>query len=60
MIGWGWVTRNEWGRWRKESIWTLIGRSALLLLRGALATLVIVAAILGVDALIGLATGELP
>src|SRR6266851_3898932 len=31
MIPWAWVTRNEWGRWRKQGLLVALGRSALVL-----------------------------
>lgn len=58
MLGWCWVTRHAWSRWRNESILHLIGKSAALLLVGLAAALAVGAVILGVDALIGLAAGE--
>jgi hypothetical protein len=57
MLGWCWVTRHTWGRWRNESTLHLIGKSAALLLVGLAASLAVIAVILGVDALIGLAAG---
>lgn len=57
MLGWCWVTRHAWGRWRNESTLHLIGKSAALLLVGLAASLAVIAVIVGVDALIGLAAG---
>jgi hypothetical protein len=57
MIGWCWVTRQEWARWRLESTFRLLWKSAALLLIGLLAACSIWAAIVGVDQLIGLVAG---
>lgn len=58
MIGWCWVTRHAWDRWRDESIWRLVAKTTALLLMGVLAALAVGAVIVGVDELIGLAAGE--
>lgn len=58
MIPWCWVTRHAWGEWRRESIFTLLVRSASLLLKGALASLLIFSVTLGADALIVLLDGD--
>ncbi len=58
MIGWLWVTRHEWSRWREGSWAFLAFRSTALLALGALAAAAVIAVITGVDALIGLAAGE--
>jgi hypothetical protein len=57
MIGWCWVTRQECARWRNESTWTLLWKSASLLLAGVLATSVLGAVITSVDKLIRAAAG---
>jgi hypothetical protein len=57
MIGWCWVTRHEWARWRNESTWSLLWKSAALLLVGLLAAIVIGAVIVGTDELIGRLAG---
>ena len=53
MIGWCWVTRQRCALWRRESIVALIGKSVLVLLAGLLAAIAIVAALVGVYALLG-------
>lgn len=57
MLGWCWVTRQEWARWRHESTWRSLWKSAVLLLMGLLAAIAIWAVIVGVDQLIGLLAG---
>jgi hypothetical protein len=57
MIGWCWVTRHAWDRWRKESLGRLFWNSTTLLFKGLLSALGIIAVIAGVDELFGLAEG---
>jgi hypothetical protein len=52
MIAWCWVTRHAWSQWRRESILVLVLRSASLLLKGVLASLVVGSVTFGVDALL--------
>lgn len=58
MLGWLWVTRYPYRRARGLSLARGLARSALVLLAGLLATLLLFAIIAGADALIGLATNE--
>jgi hypothetical protein len=58
MIGWLWVTRHDFWTWqRRDGLLVALLRSAALLLAGALAAGVLLAMIVGVDALIGALVG---
>jgi hypothetical protein len=56
-IPWAWVTRGEWAVWRKRGLAHALGRSVWLLLEGAAAAAVILAAWLGAAAALAAAFG---
>ncbi len=41
MIGWLWVTRQDWASWRRRGLHAAIGRSAWLLVEGLLASVAV-------------------
>ncbi len=59
MMGWLWVTKQDWARWRREGgVAVALGKSVLLLFVGLLASLVLFLVIFLVDRFVGLTQGE--
>jgi len=52
MVPWFWVTRQDWGAWRRRGLGVALARSAWVLLKGlAAAVAILVVLMLAIDAL---------
>lgn len=49
MIPWFWVTRQEWIQWKRDGVAAALLRSALVLTKGAFASLALIGALAAVE-----------